>query len=75
MTVRGGREPGAGGRRGAEEGSQVDRRFVDRGWDDYWPDDAEAAADKAAAYRTTRRREGYESRDYRSAGRGARSPS
>ena len=67
MTVRGGRQPRDGGRRGAEEGSQADRRFVDRGWEDYWPDDAETAAGKAAAYRTTRRHEGYESRDYRSA--------
>jgi UPF0755 protein len=65
MTVRGGRQPRQNGTRGKDR-EPADRRFVDRGWDDYWPEDADAAAEKAAEYRTSRRREGYESRDYRS---------
>ncbi len=65
MTVRGGRGPRGSGKRG-EQPEQADRRFVDHGWDDYWPADADAAVDTAVEYRTRRRGEGYESRDYRS---------
>jgi UPF0755 protein len=61
MTIRGGRDP-----RDRGKGEAPDRRFVDGGWDDYWPDDSETAAERAVEYRTRRRHEGYESRDYHS---------
>ena len=64
MTVRGGREP----RRrtaGARRPGTRRPRFVDRGWDDYWPDDAEAAAARVGRIPDDPPRRGHESRDYR----------
>jgi UPF0755 protein len=66
MTIRSGRDPRDGNRRKPPAGDGSDRRFVDRGWDDYWPEDGDVQAERVAENRTRLRGEGYESRDYRS---------
>jgi UPF0755 protein len=60
MTIRSGRDAREQRGGGAGGGDRARRPYVDRGWDDYWPEDSTAGAKPRS------RREALESRDYHS---------